>query len=78
MYTIMQTVSIRLTLHKGTICMEKAINGIVDVFPLGSCCSVYSMIEVLFIAIVSDQSLWKNRKDCVSKGIETVTYAGSE
>lgn len=52
--------SFKLTLHQGTIGMEKTDDGNIGEFPLSSFCSVYSVIEVLFIAIAPDQRLWNN------------------
>lgn len=42
--------------------MEKPVDRIIAEFPLSSFCGVYSVIEILFIAVVPDQSLWKNRE----------------
>lgn len=49
----------RLTLHKGAICMEKTVYRSIAEFPLSSRSSVYSVIEILFIAIAPNQSLWE-------------------
>ena len=49
-------------MHQGTICMEKTVDRIIAEFPLSSCCGVYSVIEILFIAIVPDGSLRQKKK----------------
>lgn len=49
----------KITLHEVAISVEEHVDRIIAEFPLRSCCSVYSVIEIFFIAIASDQSLQK-------------------
>lgn len=46
--------------------MEKTVDRIIAEFPLGICCGVYSMAEILFVAVVLDQSLQKTQVAYVS------------
>lgn len=49
-----------LTLHDGTVRMEKTVDGNIAEFLLSSCSSVNSVIEIPFMAVVADQRLREN------------------